>query len=242
MNKASSILLSITLVITGFATLVLGSYIVYAIGITTNPDWEGVAASGNLSFSAGNISNNETVNITSFAGVTTSFCFATSNISTDTVPTWCHNVTLFYPFNSSDNAFRNLTSAINNNATTAAYVTATNGTNNYTLLTADTVGRNGNYIRTTETLANASWSNGATLTGGKDIVYGQTSTINYAGIVLPLIGLLLMVVGFVFLLASVRGFNMLAGKNYNINSKTGIRDMYTHESSERSSSSDDERG
>jgi len=239
MTKASSILLSIALVITGFATLVLGNYIVFAIAVTTNPDWNGLAASNTLTFT-GNVSNGELVNIT-YGDAIYRFEFNTShpNNGTDTLTANAIRVNLTTGYNFSWLASGNLTNAINANVSTAAIVTASN-TTNVTTLTADSVGRFYNSLyATSENLASASWAS-TSLTGGKDIVYGQSSTISYAGVVIPLMGILLMVVGFVMLLATVKGFSLGTKSNFKADAKTGVREMYT--GNERSSSSGDERG
>ena len=60
-----------------------------------------------------------------------------------------------------------LKTAINNNATSAALVTATNPTTTTVLITADAAGTTANSYATTENMANGTWG-AATMTGGVD--------------------------------------------------------------------------
>ncbi len=150
-----------------------------------------VAATGSLTFT-GNVTTGEMVNITN-SGTTYTFQFNTTGNGT-TNPSYIP-VNVSNGYNTSIRASGNLTTAINNNATVAAFVTAVNTTNT-TTLTADTTGTSGNSIGTTETLAQASWAAG-TLTGGTAaitawdlltvVIWGFIVLIAVAGLVLQLL-------------------------------------------------------
>ncbi len=96
------------------------------------------AKTGTFTFS-GNISNAELVNITYGSAVYRFEFNTTSNGNVGCVTTNCIRVELATGFNKSALASGNLTAAINNNASTAALVTAVN-TTNVTTLTAITGG------------------------------------------------------------------------------------------------------
>lgn len=230
MDKKSSILIAISLVITGFATLVLGNYLIFFMAVATNPDWDGLQASSNITFT-GNVSSNESVNFT-YNGITTSFCYKTT-----TSNPWCSNIVNAIDTNTSIIAASNLTAAINANATVRAYLIASDVTN-ITVLKYITVGRAGNSIPLSmnESITNGVFSS-ETLIGGKDIVYGQSATINYASIVMPLMGLLLMIAGLVFLLLEISGIGIgNNNKNESIKPNGGTRMLPSNRGSREASS------
>lgn len=233
MDKKSSILIAISLVITGFATLILGNYLIFFMAVATNPDWDGLQASSNITFT-GNVSSNESVNFT-YNGITTTFCYKTT-----TSNPWCSNIVNVINTNTSVIAASNLTAAINANATVRAYLMASDVTN-ITVLKYITVGRVGNSIPLSmnESITNGAFSS-ETLVNGKDIVYGQSATINYASIVMPLMGLLLMIAGLVFLLLEISGIGISNNKNESIKPNGGTR-MLSSNNGGREANSGNER-
>lgn len=242
MTKASSILLSISLIISGFATLILGGYLVFTIVIATNPNYNGVAAYNTLTFT-GNVSNGELVNITdAITGSVYRFEFNTTGTNPGTVclTANCIRVNVSIPYNTSIYGAANLTTAMNANTSFASLLTASNNNENIAVVTYNTIGRTYNGVVTTaDTVTNAAWTNSA-ITGGQDRVMGQAETITYATIVLPLMGLLLMVFGFISLMASLTDFRINAGKGFSVNNKNGNSTNNTN--NERSSGFDEGRG
>jgi len=151
------------------------------------------AAAGTLTFT-GNVSQNETVNVTS-GSATYAFAF---NIASTGIPAGQIAVNLGAGRNSTaTDITTNLTAAINNNATVAALLTATRASATVVTLQADTAGRAGNGIGTTENTANGAWG-AATLTGGLDTVTSNMSSASQTLVEqIPLFLVLVLVMVFV---------------------------------------------
>lgn len=207
------IIASISVVLVGglmiYAGLFANASLIQTFDSTLNP----TAASGVLTFT-GNTSNGELVNITN-SGVTYTFEFNSSSLT----PTVCKTPTLTVCIivnvnttNTSVISSGNLTNAINNNASVAAFVTAVNTTNKTTLSYITTGVAGNSAVTLAENVTNAGWG-ASTLTGGVDgmSAYGSTKTnVNSAFVIL---GIVLIFAGIGGLIATV--FGMVG--------KTGVR-------------------
>lgn len=201
-NRASSnpILIGIMLIIIGFATLFVGSYIGYALLDSTNS--LGDAATGTLTWS-GNSNCGDWINVTNVAGTTANFYINVTGGGCAAEPSGYATVSIDSPYNTSTGTAANLTTAINANATINATMTAANPGAGVVTLTYNSVGDDANAVATTESSANATWS-AATLTGGVDVAFAAQDIADYMGIALPLMGLALMITGFAVILFTIR--------------------------------------
>lgn len=146
----------------------IGIFIADTTVTTTDLTTANVSATGTLTWS-GNSSCGDLVNITNAAGTKATFYINITGGGCAVAPAQYATVTLASGSNTSVHTATNITTAINNNATINATMTASNSSTNVTTLTyASSGGALGNTVITTETAANAAWSSG-TLTGGKNM-------------------------------------------------------------------------
>lgn len=221
-GNANIIVLAILTCIMGFGMLTIGSYIYYSVanvadaGTLVVSGTTSTAATGSFAFNGTNISEDSTghrTNVTIRNGSAIYiFEFNTSTTGTG-LTCWTTNA-ICVPLvntNTSLGAATNLTIYINNNASAAAIVTATrNG--NTTVLTSTPAGAGGNAIVLSDAsiIAETTRIVTTTMSGGHDDdrVTGQTSQTtlnNYVGVVFPLFGLALLIIGFSVLLVTLRG-------------------------------------
>ncbi len=221
-GNANIIILGIMTCIMGFGMLTIGSYIYYSVANVANagditlsgsPD---TAATGNWAFNGTNITNYTTttrtnVTITNGSAV---YIFEFNTWTGDAVKScFTENAICVYLGNTNNSlgAATNLTAQINANASAAAIVTATRVANT-TVLTSTPAGAGGNAIVLTDDSlpGDAARIVSTTMTGGhdNDAVTGQSSQTalnDYVGIVFPLFGLALLVIGFSVILITLRG-------------------------------------
>ncbi len=219
-GNANIIILAIMTVILGFGMLTIGSYIYYAIAssadagsIIVSPE---VKATGSFAFNGSNYTsaNNDlagslvALNIT-YGTANYIFEFNTTTVGSPTCRMGnCILVAQMYK-NNSLNGATNLSAVINANTSAGAIVTAS-VSGNTTIITADVAGVLGNSVILTESIVptgQAGWVATTTLANGKDAVTGQTSQDNlnsYVGVVFPLFGLALMILGFSVILITLR--------------------------------------
>lgn len=123
-----------------------------------------VASRGTLTLT-GNTTCGELVNVTNVAGSKAVFVFNQTGAGCAAVLGAYDDVVVPNMGNTSTISATNLTTAINNNATINATMTATNPSAGVVLITYTTAGTVGNTVATVETLTNGAWD-AATLTGG----------------------------------------------------------------------------
>lgn len=158
LDSVTNIIVALVLIVTLGA---IGIFIADTTVTTTALTTTSVNATGNLTIT-GNPNCGELVNITNAAGTLVTFYLNTTPGCTKTAVYNNVNITV----NSSTGTAINLTSAVNTNATLNATLTAANPTVGVMTLTYFITGNAGNSVATAETMANGSWINGATLTGG----------------------------------------------------------------------------
>lgn len=208
-GNAAIIITGIFVAIVGFAMLVLGNYLYFAIASSADAGKliavPGTRASGSLTFS-GNTTTNELVNITNGVAIYR-FEFNASYMG----PSACNtNNCIIVNVNNTNTSIisaTNLTNAINNNASVAAFLTASNSVTNVTRLTYISRGTVGNAITISTNGLNITTS-GSTLSNGVNDVTGQasqTSLNDYVTVTLPLFGLALMILGFAVVFISLKG-------------------------------------
>lgn len=164
-------------------------------------------ATGTLTLT-GNVTTGEWINITA-GGATYAFYI---NMTGTVAPGGWNVVEVTHGYNTSLLAVTNISTAINNNATLAALITATNGTNT-TIVTADAAGETANTYGTTETITNGAWG-AALMSGGvtgtqwsagtnANMPTGYNFWITISGFV-TLSCLILFVGGFITVLKGIR--------------------------------------
>ena len=220
-GNANIIILGIMTCIMGFGMLTVGSYIYYSVAnvadagditLSGTPD---TAATGNWAFNGTNITNYTTttrtnVTITNGSAIYI-FEFYTLSYGTPTCFTANAICVPLVNINTSLGAATNLTAYINANASAAAIVTATRVANT-TVLTSTPAGAGGNAIVLTDDsiIPETTRIVSTTMSGGwdDDTVTGQASQTalnDYVGIVFPLFGLALLILGFSVILITLRG-------------------------------------
>ena len=220
-GNANIIILGIMTCIMGFGMLTIGSYIYYSVanvadaGDITLSGSPNTAATGNWAFNGTNITNytsalRTNVTITNGSAV---YIFEFYTLSYGTPACFTSNAICvpLININTSLGAATNLTAYINANASAAAIVTATRVANT-TVLTSTPAGAGGNAIVLTDDSlpGDAARIVSTTMSGGHDddTVTGQASQTalnDYVGIVFPLFGLALLVLGFSVILITLRG-------------------------------------
>lgn len=169
-NKQGEASQTVTTIIRVAAVLILGVVILNGIVESASLD-AGEYASGRLSVTD-NVTDGEGVNIT-ISGTQYTFEFDTNLTASEIT---AGNIEVDVGIGTAS-AVGNLSDAINNNASLASLVTATNSTS-ITTITADDIGITGNAIQTTETINNASFA-AATFTGGVngDVFYNLEQAV-----------------------------------------------------------------
>ena len=206
----------------GFGMLTIGSYIYYSVanvadaGDIVLSGQADTAAVGHWAFNGTNITNYTSVartNVTITNGSAV-YIFEFNTWTGDAVKSCFTTNAICIPVsntNTSLGAATNLTAYINANASAAAIVTATL-VGNTTVLTSTPAGAGGNAIVLTDDSlpGDAARIVSTTMTGGwdDDRVTGQASQTalnDYVGIVFPLFGLALLILGFSVILITLRG-------------------------------------
>jgi len=204
----------------GFGMLTIGSYIYYAIASNADAGTitviDEIKSSGSFAFNGSNFTSagNDLAGSKVALTITYGAAVYTFEFNTTTVGSpGCQTANCIVIANTNTNnsllGATNLTTAINANASTGAIVMA-NLSGNTTVITSQLTGVTGDSIDLTETITpvgQAGWVTTTTLTGGRDAVTGQasqTSLNDYAGIVFPLFGLALMVLGFSVILITLK--------------------------------------
>lgn len=222
-GNANIIALAIFTCIMGFGMLTVGSYIYYSVanvadaGSVTVID-EVKSSGGSWTFNGSNFSSDSSLAVPTLTSVTITygtevyiFEFNTTTLGSPSCKTANCILVANTNTNNSLGGATNLTARINANASAAAIVTASLS-GNATLIVADVTGVLGDDIVLSETITpvgQAGWiTTVGTLSGGRDSVTGQASQTalnDYVGVVFPLFGLALLILGFSVLLITVRG-------------------------------------
>jgi len=158
MEVVNIVLALVLIVVVGAIGIFIADTTLTATALTTTS----VAASGNLTIT-GNPNCGGTVNITNASGTKVAFYL---NTTPGCTPPSADFYQLNISVNTSTGTANNLTTAINANVTLNGTITAANPTAGVVTLTYKSTGTAGNAVATVETMTNASWINGATLTGG----------------------------------------------------------------------------